>query len=72
MTTENYTYNNYEIELEYQEQDGTFWPNRFQVRVPVGGNFEFRGEQYSQVSFPTEEECLAVMQRDAKRFIDAL
>jgi hypothetical protein len=72
MKTEPYEYSGYPIELEYQEQEGAFWPNRFQVRVPVGGNAEWQGEVYSQASYPTEEECIAAMQRDARKYVDAL
>jgi hypothetical protein len=72
MLTKEYTYEDIEIELEYQEQDGAFLPNKFIVRVPMGSGFEIRCEQYSQTSFATEEECLAVMERDAQNFVDAL
>jgi hypothetical protein len=72
MKTETYVYNDHEAELEYQEQDGAFWPISFKVRVPIRGGFESRGEQYEQISLPTEEECLAMMRRDAQNFINAL
>lgn len=73
MKTERYIYNHFEIELEYLEQENVFWPNRFQVKVPVeGGNFQWRGEQYEQASFTTKEECFNVMKRDAQKFVDRL
>lgn len=72
MVTETYSYKDIEVELEYLDRDGAFWPNKFQVRVPVVGGAEWQGEQYSQTSFPTKEECLKVMKRDAMNFIDRL
>ena len=73
MITEHTNHNGYDVELEYQEQDGLFWPNKFTVRIPkTGGKILWEGEQYPQVSCNTKDECLAMIMRDAQRYIDSL